>query len=457
MSGQSEVEQEQEQQAPTMSDVATGPLLPKWFIKPFYVVFTIHCVFGVYSIVRSMQVQAGLRRSIEAVHAQDGLDLSGAEGRRLLDSMKEHPVDSFLYANQQILQDEEKDLRMARAMALRRAVGWGRISQRKSVVRRIAENMNDDGSLVPGFEIDDQMRGVLQELVEERRADVELTYVEDLITEVLAWLAEGPVEPARGPEKRRMDALLGQYAKKVFLGTEAAALELLIEEWRQEANPVAKEAAERFVEMFGDRPAELSPEAVEFCIQRANQWEDLYRDGMMRLGAAGYEMVEQIMTQGRRLDHPHIYQYISLLNHRFEGVRQSVGEGVWLLRHNKFAIRFVSLFATKTTINSTLAVETLRLTKEENEREMRHANNRRMREAVAILGRIGVDYVQNSADYAFADEDPDEFVGDFVLGALQGVADEEWIADLVAEALENLRRADLAQPGGARFFLQEDQ
>ncbi len=453
MSGRNGVEQEQ--QAPTMGEAAIGPLLPKWFTKPFYVVFVTFCVFGIVSIVRSMHVQAVLRSSIEAVNAQEGLDLSGAEGRRLLDSMKEHPVDSFLYANQQILQDEEKDLRMARAMALRRAVGWGGSSKRKSVVQKIAENMNDDGSLAAGFAIDDQMRGVLQELVEERRADLELTYVEDLITDVLAWLAEGPVEPARGPEKRRMDALLSQYAKRTFLGTEAEALELLIQEWRQEADPVAKEAAERFVEMLGDRPAELSPEAAALCIQRANQWEDMYRDGMVRLGAAGYEMVEQIVTEGRRLDHPHIYQYVSLLDHRFEGVRQSVAEGVWLLRHSKFTIRFVSYFATKTAINSTLAVETLRLTREENEREMRRANNRRMREAVAMLGRIGVDYVQNSADYELGDQDPEEFMGDFVLGALQDVADEELIADLVAEALENVRRADLAQPDGARFFVQE--
>jgi len=189
-------------------------------------------------------------------------------------------------------------------------------------------------------------------------------------------------------------------------------------------------------------------------VGEADRLEGTYEAGMTSLAQASRLVVEQIvglMEKGKRLDHPHIYQYLSLLNHRFSGVWEQTAEGAWLLRHNQFTIRFLSFFATKTTINPFLAVETLRLTREEHEREMRRANIRRMRRAVALLGRIGVDYIQNRDAYETIVRDPDEFVRRFVVGALVEVADEESIADLVEAALADMRAADASRPGGPLF------
>lgn len=453
MSEPTEIEQEQE--APTIREAVSGPLLPKWFTKPFYVVFAVLCVLGLVYVARSVRVQSALRSIIEVVNSgvEDGaLSVSSPEGGKLLEVLNEHPVDSFLYLNQQILQDEEKDRRMGRALALRRAVQWGKNSARRDVIGQIVDNMTDEGALAEGFAIDEEMRSVLQDLIQERWADPEMTYAENRITDVLAWLAEGPLEPPKGPEKRRMKALLAQYAKRSFSGHEARALKTLIEEWSEQAAPVPREAAERFVEMLADERTGLSPEAVEFCNDRADRWENRYREGMINLAQFAYANLVEIETQDRFVDHPHIYQYLGLLDHRFEEVRQQVADGVWLLRHHKFAVSFLSVFATKTTINTFMAVETARLTREENERQMRRANNRRMRKAVQLLGRIGVDYIRNSDDYRFGVKDPDEFINSFVVHALEDLENEEVVSDLAVEALEDIRRADLAEPGGPRFF-----
>jgi hypothetical protein len=291
-----------------------------------------------------------------------------------------------------------------------------------------------------------------------------MTYVENRITDTLAWVADGHPGQPSGPEKRRLAALQDQLAKKVFLGAEAKALELLMEEWTppeddaaEEAttdNAPAREAAARFAEMLAGEATALSDESLAYCQSEADRLESGYEAGMTRLAEASRLIIEDIlelMAKGKRLDHPHIYQYLSLLSHRFQGVRDQTARGAWLLRHNQFTIRFLSLFAKKTTINPFMAVETLRLTREEHEREMRRANVRRMRLAVELLGKIGVDYVQHTDDYHLKVPDPEAFVGKQVVGALTEVADEESIADVVEKALDDLAAADAARPGGPLY------
>ncbi len=445
-----------------MREAATGPLLPKWFTMPFYVVFVLFSMLGVVYIIQSMRVQASLADAVgEINYGADGTfaELDTARGRELIDLLKAHAVNSFLYFNQAVLQDEERDPRMARALALRKAADWGVTSKRRAVVEMVVQHMGDDGALEEGFELDEEARAALRALAEERAADPELTYAEGRVTDAIAWLAEGAVEPPKGPEKRRMKALLDQYRKRSFMGTEAEALGWLIEEWNGRAEPAARDAVEQFRLMLGDKPAELSAESAALCAAEADRWEELYRQGMIRLAKAAYQMVEQIVAEHDSLDHPHVYQYLSILDQRFPEVREQVAEGTWLLRNDahagEFAIRFTSYFATKTAINSSLAVETLRLTKEENERQMRRANDCRMREAVKLLGRIGVDYIQNPDPYQCRAKDRDEFVRTYIVGALESVADEEVISDLVAEALADMRQADLARPGGPLFFGKE--
>jgi hypothetical protein len=163
-------------------------------------------------------------------------------------------------------------------------------------------------------------------------------------------------------------------------------------------------------------------------------------------------MVGDIVEAEIFLDHPHIYQYCSLLAHRFPQVREQVGEGVWLLRHNEFCVRFLSYFATRTTINPFMAVETERLTREEHQRMMREANERSMRAAARLLGRLGVDYIVNRDEFDLEVPDQDEFIRKFIISALTEVEDEPVIAELVDQIMGELRAADLRRPGGPLFF-----
>jgi len=371
-----------------------------------------------------------------------------------MEVLQRRPMLSFLYVNQELLQNEEDDPRMARALALRKAVEWRVTSARRSLVGTLLASMSADGTLPPEFALSDEDRQVLDDMIAERRADAEMTYVENQITEVLVWVAEGRPGRAAGTERRRLTALQEQLRKRVFVGAEASALRALIEESSAASEPVRRQAVGKFVDMLADRPASLSDEEASYCTAEADRMEAAYKDGMTRLAQAGRLVVDDItrlMAEGKRLDHPHIYQYLSLLSHRFDRVRELTAEGAWLLRHNQFTIRFLSYFATKTTINPFMAVETLRLTREENEREMRRANVRRMRLAVDLLGRIGADYAAREGEYDLSVPNPTEFVHRQIASALTEVSEEESIADVVAEALSALRAADAARSDGPLY------
>ncbi|MHC5034093.1 MAG: hypothetical protein ACYTFZ_03555 [Planctomycetota bacterium] len=446
---------EQEQQAPARRETASGPLLPRWFTTPFYTVFGLFCVYSVIHIGRSVRMQQTLTEAVNVVKGdaeRAAADFDSPEGQQAILQLERHPREAFLYVNEELLQDEDKDGRMARAMALRKAVDWGRDSARRDVIERILANMTDEGAVAAGFTLDEKTRQVLEEMVAERRANPELTYVEDRITDVLDWLAKGHPGQPKGPERRRLRALADLYAKRVFLGAEERALTALMAEWRDDPDPVAQGAADAFEKMLALQRTELSPEAEALCTQRADEWEQRYREGMTRLAQAGVRMTERIVGERMFLDHPHIYQCLTLLNHRFEEVRETVATEAWVLRHNQFAIRFLAHLATSTAINPLMAVETVRLTREENERQMRRAKDRRMREAVRLLGRIGVDYIKNRQDYDLGVKDPDDFIRAQIVGSLTEIIDEQVVTDLVQEALANLREADLARPEGPLLF-----
>ena len=113
--------------------------------------------------------------------------------------------------------------------------------------------------------------------------------------------------------------------------------------------------------------------------------------------------------------------------------------------------------ASKTSINPVMAVETVRLTREEHERQMRRANSLRMRECVDLLGRIGVDYLENREDYPLPRaDDADDYMARYVVHPLESLSDEEGVADLASEALERMRAADAAVPGGPVLFTAEE-
>jgi hypothetical protein len=425
----------------------------------FYSTFGPFCLFAVGYVVRSMLVQHALVSAVDRIDGgleRKAYSPTSPEVQESFRTLKRFPVKAFLYCNQELLQDEEDDPRMARALALRKAVDWGMLSERRDVLRKITDSMSEEGRIPPDV-LDEETRSVLATMVEERRANPELTYAERRVTDVLAWLAEGAETPPKGPEKQRVESLLDQYEKKEFVGEEKEALEALMAAWRDSSDPVAQSAAVEFARMLTGEQTSLDTAQAELCSGRADRWEDLYRQGAVFLADASGEVLTEIIEQELRLDHPHIYQYITLLGHRFEEVRERIREGMWMLRRRYYAIRFLSLFASRTSINPVMAAPTERLTREEHERLLRRANDRRMRECVGLLGRIGLDYVQNAEEYELARaEDRDEYVRRYIVHALEGLTEDERVGGMATDALAGIRGADNQRPGGPVLFTEEE-
>jgi len=450
---------EKEQQAPTTRERATGPLVPGWFKTLFYALFGPFCVVAIVYIAYSVHVQSQLTWATRVVVGDltQMADLSSPEGRRAVEVLSKHALSGWIYLNQELLRDEVDDGRMARLLALRKAAAWGRTSTRREIVREMVAHMTDTGAVEGDFTVSDEMRAVLAEMAAERRADPEMTYAENRVTEVLEWLAAGHPGQPKGPEKRRMQALQRQLAKTVFVGVEAKALAHLAEEWAESSDARAKEAAVQFSAMLENKKAALSPEAEAYCMERADYWQAQYEEGMHRAASVGLELLDTVLTEGKkRIDHPHIYQYLSLLGDPVEGVREEVAKGAWLFRGNKFGIRFLSYYGTKTAINPVMAVETVRLTKEEHERKMRRENSDRLRASIELLGRIGADYALNSAEYDLGVRDQDAYMRTFVVHALQQLKDERSVGALAEQALDAVRQADARRPGGRLFFSEDE-
>ncbi len=456
MDEQAQVEQQQE--APVTRERETGRLLPRWLKATIYAVFGPLGLVAIVLIGRSLVVQHRLNWAVDAIEGdlQSTLSsLSAPLGTQALAVMQRHTVSAFLYCNQELLQDEAEDPRMARALALRKAVSWGEITRKREVLRRVAAAMDEEGRLRSDV-LEPEDLELLSRLARERRADPEMTYAQERVTDVLEWIVEGTPTQPTGVEPRRMESLLLQYKKKSFAAGVAEALEQLREEWSVSDDQTARAAAEKFGTMLEDEATSLAEAEAELCRQRADAWEDLYRSGSVLLAGAGKAVLADIVRDERFLDHPHIYQYIGILGHPFDQVRRHVAEGVWLLRHNVFAIRFLGEFAAKTTINPVMAVETVRLTREEHERMMRRVNDRRMLECVRLLGRLGVDYVRNTDDYELARaQDPDEFVRRHVVNTLESLEEDERVGAEATRALEQIRQADAARPAGPILSVPE--
>jgi hypothetical protein len=75
-----------------------------------------------------------------------------------------------------------------------------------------------------------------------------------------------------------------------------------------------------------------------------------------------------------------------------------------------------------------------------------------MQEAALLLGRLGVDYVQHPDDYKSVDKDPQGYMRRSIVSALSEVVDEPIIGPQARKALDEIRAADLAQPGGPKLF-----
>jgi len=449
---------EQEQETPIEREPVTGPLVPRWFKVGFYVFFVPLGVLAVWSIVQSLRTQHALSAAIHLLRGgltSEVETLADPKAQQALAVMKRKPAYSFLYCNQEILQNEADDPRMARALSLRKALDWGSVSLQREVIGRIVAHMDDRGYLDGSFQITPEMLTVLQDMVRQRRNTPGMTYAEDRITAVLQWLAEGRPTPPLGREKVQLNALLWQLQKKLYVGRDAKTLELLRDEWQNADDPVARSAAAKFTTMLAGGRTELTAQEAQYVARQADRYEKMYRAGMARLSEASSLMLQEVLSRGIYLDHPHIFQFLTLLGSNFDRVRENVARGALDLRHNRYTVVYLSQFVRKATINPVMAVETERLTKEEHERLMTAQNVRRRRESVILLGQIGVDFMQHPDQYELGDADPHDFMQKHIIHTLQEVAEDADIADVVATTLEKLRAADAARPGGPRFFTAE--
>ena len=449
---------EQEQESPLERERASGPLVPHWFKVGFFVLFIPLTVLGVGWIVYSLRTQHALTGAVGVIRGSltsEVASLTSPQAQQAIDVLRSSPRYAFLYCNQEILQNEENDRRMARCLALQKAIAWGDTSMQRQVVRAIADNMDDTGHLAPTFQITSDMVSVLQKMVEQRRNTPGMTYAEDRITAVLQWLAEGQPIPPTGPERQRLQGLLTQLDKKVYAGSERSAITALQAEWAQSGDAVARGAADKFQLMLDDKTTSLSPEEAAYAEQEADRYRQLYRDGMTRLAKVSLAMLGDVLKRDLYLDHPHIFQYLTLLGYQYDPVRAEVEQGAWDLRHSRFTVIYLSEFVRTTTINPVMAVETERLTKEEHERQMNEQNTLRRREAVTLLGKIGLDFIAHRGDYDFGLGSKDEFVREHITHTLEEAAEDEAVADLVAPALKDLRQADAGQPAASRLFSDE--
>lgn len=449
---------EREQAVPLEREPALGPLVPRWFKVVFYGVFIPVSLLGIWGIAMSVLTQRSLTTAVSSIRG--GLtdriaSLSSPEAQQPLEVLRKEARYAFLYCNQEILQNEVNDPRMARALALQKALDWGDVSAQREVVSQIVQHMDETGHLLPGFQVTPDMLAVLKRMVEERRNAPGLTYAEDRITAVLQWLAEGQPGQPIGPEKQRLNGLLGQLNKKLYVGREAAALTELIKEWKLSKDPPAGSAAAKFQTMLAGKPAKLSPEEAEYVTKQAADYQKRFQDGMTRLAQAAGMMLDEVLRQKIYLDHSHIYQYLTLLGYELDPVRKNVVEGAWALRQNPYVAIYLAEFVRTTTINPVMAAETERLTKEEHERQMNAQNTLRRRESVSLLGRTGLDYIAHPDQYSFGVADPDEFVRERITHTLEEVADDESVADLAGPALKALRDEDAKRPGTHKLFTPE--
>ncbi len=324
------------------------------------------------------------------------------------------------------------------------AVGW----VRGRLTARLLEHLED----ADPAQLEDEVRHVVWEIIDQRPPDIVQSYAEERITDVLRWLARGVPTRPTGVERRRLVSYLAGFEKKVFVGPEIRALRRLIAEWSEDENPLAREAAEEFEKMLDEEVTQLSPEVAALCFERADELEDRYSQGLKLLARASAVTLERIVEDERFLDHPHIYQYIFMLSKPYEEVRDSILDGLWLIRHKYFTVRFVSHFATRTEINPVMAAETARLSREEHERILTEQNNRRMRECTELLVRIGLDYVENTDHYA--EELQPRDMRRYVIHALELLREDERVGQIAQEGLDRIREADLARPGEPLFFTE---
>jgi hypothetical protein len=360
---------------------------PLW-AKIVYVVLGPLTALAMLKLCWSMVEQHRINRALDALSRAGGAAVMPASEARA--GLLKRPLIGMLYVIQELQQEPAKDDRMAKALALRRAADWTRLSTRRGVLRKVHEAMDFSGALPSGWRLAGRDAEVLAEMISERESDPELGYGERRVTEVLGWVANPERGEAKGFERVRVGKLLEGYDKKTLKGGERAGLEEVAERWAAEGTAVEKAAVPKLEKIIAGAPAELSAEEKAACLEAADVLEASYRDSRVALADVLEEGASRLAADRARVPHPTLYSLTHLLGYEYPAVRERVGSAVLDLDYHKQLIEFLAKQATRQHVNPVMAVETAKLTKEEHERKLNAQNVRRRAASIELLGRVKI-------------------------------------------------------------------
>ena len=447
-SDMSEEDTVEEQVQPVVEmELETGRLLPAWLTTLIYAVGLPWCAFAFVYLAWASIVQ---RKVVDAVHLISGrqaeaFSLSDPQMQAAIQILAENPKDGLLYILEELQQREPESPKMAKALALEKALQWGTDSARRQLFDELLSHMNPKGEFDEGYVLPEEHARTLTELIEERKADALESYEEQKISEVLEWVAAGHKTSPEGPEHRRLKSLQTKYAKRRFQGKEVRALEEIIEMWEQNKEGVYQQLVGQFRQMLEGSAASVSGDARVICEQNLRQWEDQYLAGRANLAEVAHQLLEKLVAGRKFIDHPPIYVMVRMLDHRHEPVRRSMAECARLLRKSRFTIEYLAAAAKQDTINPVMAVETETMTQEEHEAVLMEANRRRRREAVRLLTEIALEWCQMRAKdggenpFDLKVQDAHKFFMDNVVEVFREIAEHEDIKDLAQESAGKLR------------------
>jgi len=435
---------------------------PHWFRMVLYISFSLFIAASAVIITRSMVKQKRLTSALATLEARDGVPTPEQIDQARKD-MAGEPVHSFQYLLQSLLQDLDNDRRMATVLVLDKAIGWGETSRRRALLTELVAAFHEDGALRDDRDFSDETMAQLADLIAARRSVADASYAETRITEVLEWMHAGcPTDP-HATELRRLRVLARGYEKKRFTTKEAGVLRTVADGSSLLGPEALKGLAPKFTDMLAGETATLSESEIAECREHRDDLEAQYAAGMIQVAETAALIAAQIAENDIFVDHPHIYQCVSLLGYRYNpakpalhtGVREEITKAIiGLRRHNRFVIAHLAEFASRTAINPVMAVETERLTASEHERQMTWQNEERLRRCVALLQNTFQDYLENAAAYDIkagpitSDAERDTFIRKTIVGTLRSLSEDRTVGVKATAALEAMK----AMKGAAPFF-----
>ena len=369
----------------------------------------------------------------------DAPPLDSPAMKEALNTFEAEPRDALLYMVQALQQDELSDARMARAIVLKKAIQWGLEARRRLMLEELFKHMATSGEIEGDYKLSPEYEQTLIDLIKERKESASTSYEQGKITEVLEWVADPERPRAKGPEKRRIRALLANYEKRLFFGREKKVLANMAGQWQEERDQFKTGLVRKFYVMIDGKHIELDEKETEFCRQEGDKWENLYLEGRTRLTEVATKLVSVLVEKSISLDHPHIWDLVNLLHARHPEARNNLAKAVRTLEGRKYTLIYLREFVLRDQINPVMAVETVRLTKDEHEQLLREENVLRRLMSIELLEQIGKDYRARKFEIQGIDPaERDKFVKEKVFSTLEAVLQDKQVGARAQKALDDL-------------------